>query len=260
MKTYELFLEVWNFRPKEKPTSLKEVVIKFSEKTSLQSDPYNPCEYYLKDNSLLEKPFSCVALLYSLVLVCGGRGQMERIEKIRKKIEKVGQYYQFQGKWADVGALLHTELNTYGMNNFESKLYSMFSTEDLFGNILPLCHSIIEKKLGIKKLASLPKDYTNKRDRLRGVKRRIRRRGYNDHGSLKLNHEHHETGPDWSLDEKEQKLQKIFEEYSIIESPPSGYFRDYKRDRMLRTQFRNKVKEVIPNEERRNSHQYSESS
>jgi hypothetical protein len=249
MKTYEIFKEAWNFHPKERPTSLGEVVIKFSEKTSLQSDPYNPVEFYLKDSSILETAFGCMAVLYSLVLVCGGRGQMERIEKVRKKVESVGRYYRFQGKWADVGALLHTELNTYGMNNFESKLLTILSTESLFGNLLPLCHTIIERNLGIKKLAFFPKDNLSKRERLKGVKRPIRRRGYNDHGSLKLNHEHHETGPDWSLDEKEQELQKLFEVYSIVDSPPSGYFRDYKRDRMLRTQFRNKVKEVNPNEE-----------
>lgn len=219
----QISMKSWNFIPRNKPTSLGRLVQSFSQKASLQSDPrVNPYEFKLRDFSILRHPFGCLAVVYALTLLDAGAYQAERSERLRKEIWTQARNLRFQGGWEKVGeALSFTPYR--GINDIEQSLMSNFSTEEWFGNFLPEVYRVIEKLIKTVSILSRDKELT-KRERYRGVRRKIRRRGYNDKGFRRPVHEDHQTGPDWSLDLKEQEFQNLCDRYCLAETPKRGYF------------------------------------
>lgn len=217
-------LRSWDFVPKNKPTSLGRLVISFSQKASLQSDPQNnPVEFTLKNFEILNRPVGCLATIYALTLINCGSSQAERTERLLKFISNNARNLRYQGNWKLVGELLSIDFHSRGSYSIENKLFPMFTSEEWFGNFLPTVFTIIEKNLEIVSIVKRQKELS-KRERFRGIRRKIRRRGYNDRGFRRPIHECHQTGPDWYLDQKEQEFQEMVKKYCIVDPPKRRYF------------------------------------
>jgi hypothetical protein len=224
MNVLNLSLKAWSFVPKNRQASLGSLVIKFSQEASLQSDPH--ClsdEFSLKSFEILNRPFGSLAVIYALSLVSAGSNRAERTERLLEFIWKNASNLRFQGGWTKVGKVLHQDLYSRGTNGIEQILFPMFSEEDLFGNFLPLVYLVIEKNLCVVNTIKRQRELS-RRERFRGIRKKIRRRGYNDKGSRRPDHEDRTVGPDWELDRNEEELQELIKLYSLGKPPKRSYY------------------------------------
>lgn len=222
------FFAIDDFTPRGKSLSFGDLVIKFSEKTSSRSDPSNPYEKWLRDFSILKKPDGALALILALSYTREGWSSAETSEKLIVHIFNLARNHQFQGKWDRVGEILqHCDLYTLGIHGILSSICKNMSEEDFFGNFLPEVYRIIEKNLILRPMT---KGYRtlNKRERYRGIHRKVRRRGHDDKGSLKPNSlDAREVMSDVWVLEKESERKKVLERYHLKD--PLSYKRYWYR-------------------------------
>lgn len=113
-------------------------------------------------------------------LVCLGFSASERHGFLRlgwiEKMANKANFYNREGKWEVVAQLC--ELNLLLPAYIKDVLFRHFSSQTIFGNLIPLCGRI-------SKTCKVRKYYRHKRTRVRYPKRK---RGYDDKGSLRPNH------------------------------------------------------------------------
>lgn len=209
----QLFFDIDDFVPKGSKLSFGELVFKFSQETSLYPAPdYIPYLWVVGD-FWFEKPSRCIALIYATsAIYVIAPASAEVFEDLLGHIYHLCKAHNFQGGWSDVAALLQQDLFSLGQYGI---LQSMrCSRDDFFGNILPNAATIIHKAFCIKNKWRKPVAFLSKKERSIGVVRKVRRRGYNDKGSRRPDHEQHDTGPDFLLDLKEVQYQELLSKFA----------------------------------------------
>lgn len=215
--------QIFDFTPKGKEFSFGDICRKFSEKTSSQSVPSDPKEVWLKDFSILQHPHGALAVLLALAESRTNWSCAERYEKILTHIYNLCRNHMFQGGWYHVAEVLSHDL-LKGSVRYSKEIVRNMSKEDFFGNLLPLAYRIVESNLCTRSMLKAQRELT-KREKYRGIRRKIRRRGYDDKGSLKFPHKWL-PGRDFTLDEKEEKRKKFLEEVPKLRlSPPRYWYR-----------------------------------
>jgi hypothetical protein len=219
----KLLLDLQDFIPKGKNRSLVDLCIKFSQETSLQPVPEFLPYFYARE-SWFKKPRGCLQIILACSLTRPGWSCAELYEKLLERIYHQARIHNFQGEWELVGEVLQQDLFTQGVNGILCRLVKNLSKEDFFGNFLPGTYRCIEVGLFVKNNWTTPVAFLSKRDRCKGIKRKIRRRGYNDKGSRKPSHEYHGI-PKFILSESEyEEYKKRLQKLAPPKSPPSQYY------------------------------------
>lgn len=219
-----LFFAIDDFIPKGKKYSFGELVEKFSEETSLQPDPSFLPEFYVRSSELLKKPEGCLAVILACSYTRPGYSCAELYENLLNQIYHYASCHNFEGKWTLVGEVLQQDLFSRGIYGLLSIMIKDMSSEDFFGNFLPKVYLIVESGLIVRNYANIYRENLSRRERLKGVRRKIRRRGYNDKGSRRLPHEHHETGYDYSFRIKDEEIKKLRQKYAPPRGPRPRYY------------------------------------
>lgn len=181
-KTY---FDIDDFIPKGQSLSFGELCIQFSEEASLQFDPSVPREFTLQNLSWLRHPMQAVSVILALSFCRTGWSSAEESEKLIRHIYNMARNCRFQGRWSIVGEVLQQDLFTRGISGILDRICKNCSSEEFYGNILPLTYNLIEQRILCFVPMYQPYREVTGKDRLKGIKRRIRRRGYNDKGSSK---------------------------------------------------------------------------
>jgi hypothetical protein len=210
-----------DFSPTSKAETFGDLCKKFSQETSLQSDPSDPVELWLSDFSILKKPEGCLATLLALVYTRAGNSCAERYEKILNHIYHVALNHRFQGKWSQVGEVLQQDLFTRGIHGILSLVIKNMTSNDFFGNFLYKVYQAV-KLLKLRRMLVPYREYEG-RERFRGLRHKIRRRGYNDKGSRRPDHKWL-PGPDFTGVEKELQYQELIKRFPPPKDPPKRYF------------------------------------
>jgi hypothetical protein len=219
-----LYFKIDDFIPKGKKYSFGELVKKFSEETSLQPDPTFLPEFYVKSSELIKKPDTCLAVILACSYIRPGYSCAELFERLLDQIYHNARCHNFEGRWSRVGEVLQQDLFSKGIYGILSIVIQEMSLEDLFGNFLPKVYSVVEHGIIVRNYANIFRDNLSRRERLKGVRRKIRRRGYNDKGSRRLSHEHHETGYDYSYQIEDDKIKELRTKYAPPRRPRPRYF------------------------------------
>lgn len=220
----QMILGIDQFRPRNRLVPFAELIRKFSEEASLQPNTDYLPELWVDTTEILRNPSSCISLILALVYVRPGWSCNELFENLLRHIFFLSQVHNFQGKWQKVARILQKDLFTSGINGILSRVIEDINSEEFYGNVLPDTYRIIERHLIVRNQVKKLRGTYNRRERLQGIKRKIRRRGYNDKGSTRPLHEHHETGPDWFLDLVEKQRQESLNKYAPPKDPPSRYW------------------------------------
>jgi hypothetical protein len=98
------------------------------------------------------------------------------------------------------------------------------SLEDFYGNFLTGVYHCVESGLTVKNNYSKPVAFLSKKDRRKGIKRKIRRRGYNDKGSRRQSHENHGI-PVFVLSENElEERERLLQRFPPPKEPRALFF------------------------------------
>jgi hypothetical protein len=141
-------------------------------------------------------PYEYLSTLILLRLALPGRTEYQYY-KWAQEVANVCYKNNYQGKWKLVQEFLELEYN-YPAGLFE-ELTKNFNLHDIYGNFIPTL-SRVSRTVKIRTGQS----------RKRKVKRSQRKRGYDDKGTLRLQHERHSawnwTGPNPERDDKRDNV------------------------------------------------------
>lgn len=222
--TSKSFFSIDDFIPPKRFISFGDLAIKFTEKTSSQSDTQNPHEYWLRDFSILQHPDGALAVILALSYTRPGWSSAEYSEKLLTHIHRIARNHGFQGGWRKVGEVLQHDLYRLGIRGILSEIVKDMSPETFYGNFLRKVYSVIEKNLKVRNQFR-PYRELNKKERYRGIHRKIRRRGYDDKGSLQPNSAYlHEEKKDLWIVEKENRRQEKLQEFQLKLPPPRYWY------------------------------------
>jgi hypothetical protein len=218
-------LKLQDFVPNGKILSLGKICERFSEKTSLLPDSKRPFELWLSNFHVLEHPYGAMATLVAISFVRPGWSSYETIEKLVNHIWFLTtKAHNSEGRWMIVREILSQDFYRFGERGCLEKLIPYMSYNDFFGNFLPKVYSIIENNLYHRNMLKAQKELS-RREKYRGIRRKIRRRGYNDKGSLRPSHR---SLPDVSRDvfvlEQERLRQQRESELPQLKVPPPRYW------------------------------------
>lgn len=211
-----LIFRIDDFTPRGKFLNFGSLCIKFSEKTSLQSaPPGSALEFSLRSFEVMKKPEGCLALIMALSYTRQGWSSAEMSFKLLEQIMHQARAHGFQGKWKRIGEILSKrDLFTLGIVGVLEPIIKEMSEDDFYGNFLPKVYTIVEKNLKLISMIKHSRELS-KRERFRGIHRKIRRRGYRDKGSLNPNPIASEIKKDAWLEEIEINRQKELDRFRI---------------------------------------------
>ena len=122
-----------------------------------------------------QTPLDCIAEIWALEYVSPVDGRYQCWES-RQRMARLVRNHRREGQWTVVEELLQQPPGTYYV---EAVLLSRFSTDDIFGNLLPRTR---------RRLASMRPDSRQRLERQRQrrrTKEKVRRRGYAEHVTLR---------------------------------------------------------------------------
>jgi hypothetical protein len=230
-----------------------DLVRKFAEKTSLWSDTHGSLELTLTDWSVLQHPSGCISTILALSFVRPGWSSQECSEKILTNIYNRARHNGFQGAWAIVGEVLQQDLYTRGVHGVLVRICKHYSVNDFYGNILKKTYRLVESGFTLRCLIFADEVATG-RDRFRGVKRKIRRRGHNDKGSPQ---DSRTRNPNKYVTVSENEIRQAEGSntlFSLQLAPPRYWYSSIYRGRPGRT-FESERKEGIPRGSRKEKEQ-----
>jgi len=166
-----IFNEIWNHID----TKVYIVKKKIADYMSLYPDPSDLWIQQPPANDAM----SCILDILALEFVLPGTRTRHQTYDQRERMSRLIQRFRRQGYWGVVEEMIQ---QPQGLIFQIQVLLKHFSPEDIFGNLVP--------KLK-RRLSSIRPTSKNKKLLIQAqkfVRPRIRRRGYNDHGSLRLNH------------------------------------------------------------------------
>lgn len=185
----KLYESSWSFRPCGKELSFGDKVKKFSQETSRYPDPEDGCPLILDFNrESLRNASDALSVLCLIPLVSYVPRDYFQIEALRNHIWAMASNYRFEGEWKLVSEILRTTTSQDIYSTWRQVL-PFFSEEDWFGNFLPKMYNMLngfKYKRAYRKYQN-PDDLSH-REKHKGIKRTIRRRGYRDKGSRRPPH------------------------------------------------------------------------
>lgn len=229
------YIQVQEWFPKKdkSKSNFNEICIKFSEKASLYLDTEN--HFFKVQVAKSSKPrssFDCLCLVLALGLSRWGYASAEAYEEIISECFSMARRYGFQGRWKLVAQLCSKNFYSLGIHGFLKVIEDKITENTFFGSILPKVYSIVKNDLILVPYQDISfKDAPVGKERLRGIKRRIRRRGYNDKGSRRPDHDKHGI-PVWVISERElleEEEQKRREGLILTKPPDRFYWKSQKR-------------------------------
>ena len=156
-------------------TPVAKVKKRIADHMSMYPDPSDLKIVAVGSNSALDVVLDIVALEACLP---GTRTRHQTYDQ-RERAARMAQKARLQGQWTIVRTLILTKP---GLWNQVSVLFDNFSPEDIFGNLVP------RLRRRISSMRPVSKHIQELRSQNRRVTRRVRRRGYTDHGSLRPPH------------------------------------------------------------------------
>lgn len=224
--TSQTIFSMYDFVPKGQEISLEGLVKKFSQETSLYSDP-DGLPNRLRLVVMPETSREAISVLLALVLIRPGWSSYYFIESVAENIHNMARKYMFEGKWKVVGELLsQQDFFSAGEYGFLRILEKYYSEQDFFGNVLPQTYRMIDTWF---RTSSDYRPYRKPSDEkllLSKPRRRVRRRGYNDKGSRRPSHKWL-PGKDLFLEEQEEQRQKFLSQYPLKTPPKRYWFNSY---------------------------------
>lgn len=223
--TPQILFAIQDFSPKKETTSLGALVQKYSEYASLHSD--TPILLRLKGemSNAIRHPSDALTCILCISLLRGGWSSYYQIEGLVRDLSNTARRYCYEGGWRRVGEILSsTDFYRQGMQQTFQVALQDKSTEDFFGNILPHIYRWIKNNVLVFKEVSVYEDPDIVKQDIfyRKPKRKIRRRGYNDKGTLKPSHKWLPGTGDLT-EEEYLRRQEEFAKYKPKE-PPARYW------------------------------------
>lgn len=212
-----LVFQIEDFVPKGRKVTFGKLVKKFSEETSLCSNPDGlPNQLWMKVS--VERPSEAIAALLVISYLRIGTRSHFFIENILEHIFRMAKNYKFEGKWNRVGqSLSRQDFESLGIYGFLESIQEYYSENDFFGNLLPVAYFFLERNIFIVKTFYKPYRKSSIFDD-RPVKRKVRRRGYDDKGSRRPDHKWLPKYDLW-LEEEEQERKKRIPSYHRKDPP-----------------------------------------
>lgn len=232
--TSKVLLSIHDFLPfKGSDENFGEVLIKFSEKTPPCSDTSEPYEITLRDFSILDSAFGALSVILALAFVRNGSTNAERTEFLLNHIAKIARNRNYQGRWRKVGWILSTtDLYSGGVYRIFEKIVRDIDSHEVYGNLLKLVALTIDRNLRFRKMYKSFNDSLSRRERLKGIKRKIRRRGYRDKGSPLPNKElSEEIRRDRWIEEDDERLRASWFSPQVKDPPRIFWFQNRFKDR-----------------------------
>lgn len=221
-----LMLQIQDFKPKKKHISFVSLCERFSEKTSSWSDPSNPFELWLDTFEVTKYPSDCISLLLVISFCRPGWSSYETIEKLINHIWFLAtKAHGSQGKWMIVREMLSQDFYRLGIRGCLQKLAPHVSEQDLFGNYLKKAYRILENEILIPRRMIKAARELSKREKYRGIKRKVRRRGYDDKGSLRPSHKGLIEADDELLRKEIERLERESRLPQLKVPPPRYWFK-----------------------------------
>lgn len=221
--TSSLMLQFQDYVPKNLNTSLNRESLRFAEMISLASKTMIYPEIFLKWNpkgSLTAKEARRIIFVLSFSGVA--RHQFEMVERLFHEIYKLAEFHHFEGTWKNVKEILEHKLWTRGIHGILRDLD--ISKNDFYGNFIKDCIETF-KRFYVKDTFQTPKEYTSKRERLKGIPRKVHRRGANDKTTPRSsNNPNKEVRVPWKT-VLEIEAQEI--KVESIDPPPRYWFNNY---------------------------------
>lgn len=152
-------------------------IVKVAEETSLL--PNIPTHFVLKGTSI-EDAMEALATLVALDIATPSTRNYHKIENIRLHIARMATNYNCDGRWKYIKDYLQN-VRPFVVKDVIEYIMTIMNEHDYFGNFLKLVRQQIRKIKVVKTYNSVYLDS-------RPVKQVIRKRGYNDKGSLQPQH------------------------------------------------------------------------
>jgi len=171
MKFLDVFNSTWEILSEKSSGELN------SLRTSLQSDPFP--EIWVS-GEFLHSALDALAVLAVLPMAFESRNYFQ-IQELRDHLGRMVQNYRFQGDWRIVGEILQTTDSTEIYSTWII-LFKIFNEHDWFGNFVP-------RLIRAMKALRVRTKYHSVVEDTRPVRKSRRRRGYNDKGSKRSNHQ-----------------------------------------------------------------------
>jgi len=178
-------------------------VAKFSARTSPCS---HPSALWITSEGISDSR-EALATLFALDLVTPSTRNYFVVDNLRQHIAKMARNNHYSGEWLKVKVYLET-IKSFRLNDSVTYILSIMSTRDYFGNFLRLVRKQIRKLRWRPLYSFVTEDH-------RSVVKKIRRRGYDDKGSRRPEHQRRE-GPERS----ERAVEVI-----ILEPPSFQWFK-----------------------------------
>lgn len=177
---YEFFFRLQDYKVSSfNDKSFNEICERFAQRVSDASDLMLLPRITLGDWSYVQNSYDAMALCVALILSKKENYRYEMYEDIFNRLMKKAEHYAFQGKWLIVKKFLQSNFFTSGWRNVQIILSNM-SENAFFGNFLPRVIYFLDGKLVLTESFIPPKDFSNRRDRLKGIRRIEHKRGASD--------------------------------------------------------------------------------
>lgn len=152
-------------------------IVKVAEETSLLPDI--PTHFALRGTSIVDAT-EALATLVALDVATPSTRNYHKVESIRQHIARMATNYSCEGKWKHIKDYLQN-VRPFVIKDVIEYIMTTMSEQDYFGNFLYQVRQQIRKIKVVKTYNSVYLDS-------RPVKQVIRKRGYNDKGSLQPQH------------------------------------------------------------------------
>lgn len=203
---------------------------KTAHRSSLHLDPSDLKELWIRSSSVIRGPLDAISVILVAEEICP-YGDYFRLEHLEEMIWNKAKQARFDGKWKLVGETLQISPFIHGTQARQSFVFSNLPSTEFWGNVVPRMYNILLKELLTfrEMYPKVPKNWK----RIMPVTRKIRRRGYNDKGTMAKPHEDHGIpgSPISSVEEwKEQfRILKLEEKNKLllsssVKTPPSRFW------------------------------------
>lgn len=176
---------------------LHPAMIKVADETSLYPDI--PTHYELRGDGIKDAR-EALATLVALDFATPSTRNYHKIEHIRKHIARMATNYNCEGQWKNIQDYLKN-IKPFVLYEVVQYLLTIMNENDIYGNFMQL---VKQKIRSIKVVKTYNSVYLDNRP----VVRAIRKRGYNDKGSISPLHTRGRYQP---MPEKAKRIAKILE-------------------------------------------------
>ena len=225
---YSISSRIPFFSPKNERVDLSSLTRKVAERASLCSAP--SYHYWMGLESEMQTASQCREIILTLGLLSAftpGYSHFILFEKCLERIHAKVVRYSFEGPWLRIAEILsQTDFYHLGLQGFLTEFCRDLSEEDFFGNWLKRAYKRLKLWYESENKPTDRLINPSERERKQSHKRTsrpIRKRGYNDHGSLPDPSKDRKIDSDYTFLEKERILEEKKKKYPL-RKPKSRYY------------------------------------